>query len=153
MKQQNIGVDIKAPKEKCEDKKCPFHGNLPVRGNLRTGTVVSDKMHNTVVVEWKWRLYVPKYERYESKKTKIKVHNPECVDAKLGDKVKIIKCRPLSKTKNYVVVEKVGQDVDYLREEVYAEKELGKRKVEEKEKLKEPNPAKKEEKEEETKEE
>lgn len=132
MKKHNIGVNVKAPKEKCEDKNCPFHGSLSVRGNMRTGTVVSDKMHNTVLVEWKWKYYVPKYERYESRKTKIKAHNPPCIDAKLGDKVKIMRCRPLSKTKDFVVVEKTGQDMDYLREEVYGEKEVSLKMAEQK---------------------
>ena len=38
--------------------------------------------------------------------SRITAHNPPCIDAKTGDKVKIAECRPLSKTKNFVVVEK-----------------------------------------------
>ena len=38
--------------------------------------------------------------------SRITAHNPPCLDAQRGDKVKIAECRPLSKTKNFVVVEK-----------------------------------------------
>lgn len=145
MKKNNIGVEVNAPKQACDDKKCPFHGNLSVRGNQRVGTVVSDKMRNTVIVEWKWKSFFPKYERYESKKTKIKVHCSPCMGVKLGDKVKIMRCRPLSKTKNHVVVENMGRDIDYLRDQVYAEKEISLKMAEEKMKQQKPKEEPKEE--------
>jgi small subunit ribosomal protein S17 len=46
-----------------------------------------------------------KYERFEKRQSKIHAHNPPCLEAKAGDRVKIAECRPLSKTKSYVVVE------------------------------------------------
>jgi len=38
--------------------------------------------------------------------SRITAHNPPCIGAKTGDKVKIAECRPISKTKSFVVVEK-----------------------------------------------
>ena len=104
----NIGIPTKAPAKTCSDKKCPFHGKLSVHGSIFTGTVVSAKRHNTVSVEWSRRHMLPKYERYERRKTKISVHNPECIAAKEGDMVRIMSCKPLSKTKNFVVIENLG---------------------------------------------
>ena len=51
-----------------------------------------------------------KFERYEKRRTRIKVHNPECINAKEGDIVKISECRPLSKTKNFVIIENLGKE-------------------------------------------
>ncbi|MCF7871817.1 30S ribosomal protein S17 [Candidatus Woesearchaeota archaeon] len=77
---------------------------LSIRGRKFTGTVVSDKMSKTVTVEWERRKYDPKYERYEKRKTKVKAHNPENINAKTGDKVIIAETRPISKTKNFIVL-------------------------------------------------
>lgn len=68
------------------------------------GTVVSTKMDNTVVIERQHMKMVPKYQRYEKRRSKIHAHNPPCVGAKIGDIVTIAECRPISKTKSYVVV-------------------------------------------------
>ena len=78
---------------------------LSTRGRTFKGTVVSDKMEKTVVVEFERRHFVPKYERYERRRTKIKAHNPEDVDAREGDTVIIKETRPISKTKNFLVTE------------------------------------------------
>lgn len=102
------GLDIQPPKEKCSDINCPFHGTLSVRGRTFTGTVISDKMSKTVVVERRYVHKVPKYERYEWRTSKLYAHNPPCIAARMGDKVKIMECRRLSKTKAFVVVQKLG---------------------------------------------
>ena len=107
---KNIGLDVEEPKEKCNDKNCPFHGSLKVRGRQFKGTVISSKMHSTATVEWSRTEYIPKYERYEKKRSKVKAHNPKCINAVEGDIVRIIGCRPLSKTKNFVIVEKIGRE-------------------------------------------
>jgi len=93
--------------KKCTDENCPFHGSLSLRGKEFTGIVLSDKMSKTVSVGWERTIFVPKYERYEKKRSKVKAHNPECLSVKTGDNVKIRQCRPLSKTKHFVVVEKL----------------------------------------------
>jgi small subunit ribosomal protein S17 len=78
---------------------------LSIRGKSFTGKVVSAKMHRTVVVEWERRVLVPKFERYTKRKSKISAHNPDEINAKEGDIVRIQETRPISKTKNFVVVE------------------------------------------------
>lgn len=102
---RNIGVDVAAPKDRCTDRNCPFHGTLSVRGQIIEGVVVSDRMKGTVVVKRDYRRFIPKYERFELRTGKYRAHNPPCIDAKVGNKVRIMECRPLSKTKSFVVIE------------------------------------------------
>lgn len=94
------------PEQGCNDYNCPFHGTLSARGRILNGVVVSDKMEKSVVVTIDYIKFYPKYERYVRKNSRITAHNPPCIDAKTGDKVKIAECRPISKTKSFVVVEK-----------------------------------------------
>jgi len=103
-----VGMGIEPPKELCTDPKCPFHGKLSVRGRAFEGMVVSDKMSRTVTIELKHARKVPKYERYERRTSKLHAHNPPCIAARTGDRVKIMECRRLSKTKAFVVVQKLG---------------------------------------------
>lgn len=109
-KSGKIGMNIENPQQKCGDAKCPFHGKLTVRGRQLTGTIISTKMRKTAVIEFERLGFLPKYERYEKRKTRIKAHNPDCINAKDGDIVKITECRPLSKTKSFVVVQKLGRE-------------------------------------------
>ncbi len=102
---RDIGLDVQPPAKECTDPKCPFHGVLPTRGQVLKGVVVSDKMNNTVVVQRTFVKRIAKFERYEKRKTKVHAHNPPCMNAKQGDNVTIAECRPLSKTKSYVVIE------------------------------------------------
>ncbi|MFH1821711.1 MAG: 30S ribosomal protein S17 [Methanobacteriota archaeon] len=102
-----VGMGIEPPKEKCSDVRCPFHGELSVRGRAFEAVVVSDKMSRTVTVELEGMQHIPKYERYERRTSKYHAHNPACISAKVGDKVKIMECRRLSKTKTFVVVKKM----------------------------------------------
>ena len=106
-KVRDIGYDVKPPEKECSDKNCPFHGTLPIRGKILEGIVVSSKMSKTVIVERNYLHFIPKYERYERRRSKTAAFNPECIDAKIGDKVKIAECRPLSKTKHFVIIEKM----------------------------------------------
>lgn len=106
-KKKNIGLDAKAPKDVCNNSKCPWHGSLKIRGRIFRGEVVSSKSVDTAVVQWNYYNYVQKYERYERRKTRISVHNPACIAAAVGDIVKIGECRPLSKSKSFVIFEKV----------------------------------------------
>jgi small subunit ribosomal protein S17 len=106
-KARNIGIEAKAPKDVCEDEYCPFHGTLPVRGRIIEGIVVSTKAQKTAVIEKQYYHYIPKFERYERRHSRIVAYNPECINAKEGDLVRIAECRPLSKTKSFVVIEKV----------------------------------------------
>jgi small subunit ribosomal protein S17 len=99
-------LSFKKPKKSCEDKNCPFHGELSIRGRVLEGSVVSAKMDKTVVVRRDYLHYVPKYKRYERRHGHVSAHNPPCLEVEEGDRVRIAECRPLSKTVSFVVVEK-----------------------------------------------
>lgn len=77
-----------------------------VRGyrKTRTGIVVSDKMDKTVVVAVRTKVRHPLYGKMVNKTTKFKSHdeNNECG---VGDTVRIMETRPLSKDKRWRVVE------------------------------------------------
>ena len=107
---KDIGLDVPAPAAECDDVNCPFHGALPVRGQVLVGTVVSDKMGKTVVIQRKHEILIKKYQRYEKRQSKIHAHNPPCIDAKVGDVVTVAECRPLSKTKSFVVIKAEAQE-------------------------------------------
>ena len=75
------------------------------RGNrkVRIGTVVSDKMDKTVVVAVETFVTHPLYKKQLKQTTRLKAHdeNNECA---IGDLVKIMETRPLSKDKNWRLV-------------------------------------------------
>ena len=100
---------LRRPSRTCDDPNCPFHGKLSVRGRMLEGVVVSDKMEKSTSIRIDYLRYIPKFERYERRNSKIIAHNPPCIGAKVGDKVKIAECRPLSKTKAFVIIEKLGE--------------------------------------------
>jgi small subunit ribosomal protein S17 len=102
---RDIGIEVTPPMGACRDPLCPFHGTLPVRGQIIEGVVVSDRMDKSVVVKKEHFRYVPKYERHEKRTRNYIAHNPLCIGARVGDSVKLMECRPLSKTKSFVVVE------------------------------------------------
>ena len=92
-----------ATKDECNDKKCPVHGNVSLRGHSFMGRIISDKMHHTATIQIERKHFVKKFNRYEKRFTKIKAHNSDCIGAKEGDLVEIYETRPLSKTKNFVI--------------------------------------------------
>lgn len=71
------------------------------------GTVVSDKMSQTVVVRVDGLKKHPKYQKYFKVSKKYKAHDPENT-YKAGDKVIIQETRPISKDKRWLVVGKVS---------------------------------------------
>lgn len=110
-RKMGIGIEgIEEPEEKCSDKNCPFHGNLSIRGQIQEGVVTSDRPEKTVKVSWMRVHKLPKFERFERRKSSVMAHNPPCINAEKGDRVKVAECRPLSKTKSFVVVAKVEGD-------------------------------------------
>ena len=102
---RDIGVDVKNPEKSCDDEKCPFHGTLSVRGNIIRGTVEKTDMDKSVIVRKDHFNYIPKYERYEKRKSHYPSHLPPCIDVEEGDEVKIMECKPISKSVSYVVIE------------------------------------------------
>lgn len=103
----DIGIGAKAPKKSCDDRNCPFHGQLSVRRKFLDGKVVSTKMTKTVTVERDYLNYIRKYMRYEKRRSRIMAHSPPCLEVHEGDRVKIAECRPISKEVAFVVVEKL----------------------------------------------
>ena len=70
----------------------------------RTGVVVSDKMDKTVVVAIKTKVRHPLYGKMVNRTRKFKAHD-ELNECGIGDTVKIMETRPLSKDKRWRVVE------------------------------------------------
>jgi small subunit ribosomal protein S17 len=105
----DIGIGAKIPKKTCEDRNCPFHGRLSVRRKFLDGKVVSVKMTKTITVERNYLQYVPKYMRYEKRRSRIMAHSPPCLEVREGDRVRIAECRPISKEVAFVVVERLGE--------------------------------------------
>jgi small subunit ribosomal protein S17 len=68
--------------------------------NEKVGEVVSTKMTNTIIVQVSRRVPHPLYKRIITKRKKFYAHDEES-RAKLGDVVRIIECRPLSKLKRW----------------------------------------------------
>ena len=71
---------------------------------VRTGTVISDKMDKTIVVGVESRIKHPLYKKIVKRTYKLKAHdeNNECG---IGDKVRVMETRPLSKDKRWRLAE------------------------------------------------
>ena len=70
----------------------------------RIGTVISDKMEKTIVVAIKENVKHKLYSKIVKTTYKLKAHDEENA-AKIGDKVKVLETRPLSKDKRWRLVE------------------------------------------------
>ena len=70
----------------------------------RTGVVVSDKMNKTIVVAVRDNVRHPLYKKIVKKTYKLKAHD-EKNECKIGDTVKVMETRPLSKEKRWRLVE------------------------------------------------
>ena len=74
------------------------------RRKVRIGRVVSDKMDKTVIVAYGWSSPHPIYKKAVRRETRFMTHDPEN-QAKLGDVVRIVESRPISKTKRWRLAE------------------------------------------------
>jgi len=106
---RNVGLGFKTPREAAEgtyiDKKCPFTGDVSIRGRILTGIVIKTKMMRTIVIRRDYLHYVRKYNRFEKRHKNISVHCSPCFrDVKVGDIVTVGECRPLSKTVRFNVL-------------------------------------------------
>ena len=79
--------------------------------NEKVGEVVSTKMTKTIVVQVTRRVPHPLYKRIVTKRNKFYAHD-EQETAKIGDVVRIVECRPLSKTKRWTLGEVIRRAVD-----------------------------------------
>jgi len=78
--------------------------------NEKIGEVVSTKMAKTIVVEVTRRVPHPLYKRIITKRNKFYAHDEESA-AKIGDTVRIVECRPLSKLKRWNLGEVIRRAV------------------------------------------
>ncbi len=75
---------------------------------IRTGKVISNKMQKSIVVAIERKVAHPLYKKYFKRTTKFYVHD-EKSEAGVGDTVKIMETRPLSKLKRWRLVEIVAK--------------------------------------------
>eukprot|EP00747_Dinoflagellata_sp_TGD_P124841 gnl/TRDRNA2_/TRDRNA2_174064_c0_seq1.p1 gnl/TRDRNA2_/TRDRNA2_174064_c0~~gnl/TRDRNA2_/TRDRNA2_174064_c0_seq1.p1 ORF type:complete len:158 (+),score=46.93 gnl/TRDRNA2_/TRDRNA2_174064_c0_seq1:70-543(+) len=105
---RNVGLSFPTPKEAKEgrfvDKKCPFTGNVSIRGKILKGMVISTKMKRTIIIRRHYLHYIKKYNRFEKRHGNIAVHCSPCFDAKEGDIVTVGQCRTLAKTVRFNVL-------------------------------------------------
>lgn len=101
---RDIGLGVPTPTATCDDRHCPFHGHLAVRGSVFDGEVVTTAMTKTVVVRRELEREDPKFERLRRVSRKYSVHAPPCLKVHKGDWVRIAECRPVAKTVSFVVV-------------------------------------------------
>ena len=109
---KDIGVDVRAPEGEWDgDQNCPFYGSLRLRGQIIEGTVSSIGMSNSIIVQREVTRYMKKYERYEKRTRRYAAHLPSCIgEVESGETVRIMECRPLSKTVKFCVIEKGGSE-------------------------------------------
>jgi small subunit ribosomal protein S17 len=116
-KVRNIGIpNVEPPENTCEDFNCPFHGNLSVRGRIMEGIVTSTKMNKTIAFQTDYLSLIKKYSRYERRRSRKLAHLPPCIEVKVGDTVKVIECRPLSKNVSRVVVSVAPVEIGAVEE-------------------------------------
>jgi len=106
---KNVGLGIKTPVTAIEgtyvDQKCPFTGNVSIRGRILKGVVHSTKMKRTIIIRRDYLHYISKYRRFEKRHKNLSAHCSPCFDGvKEGDVVTVGQCRPLSKTVRFNVV-------------------------------------------------
>ena len=77
----------------------------------RVGDVISNKMTKTIVVRVQRRFPHPEFKKVVTQFNKFYAHD-EKNEAKVGDRVRIQECRPLSKTKRWRLVEVVERNTD-----------------------------------------
>ncbi|KAG6336673.1 hypothetical protein ID866_2420 [Astraeus odoratus] len=109
---KDVGLGFKTPSEAIQgtyiegvvDKKCPFTGNVSIRGRILTGKVISTKMTRTIIIRRDYLHYIPKYHRYEKRHKNLAAHVSPAFRVEVGDMVTVGQCRPLSKTVRFNVL-------------------------------------------------
>lgn len=96
-------------KEKRESAKAEERSKRLVvtRGRIFEG-FVTRKFPNRIAIEFERTIYIPKYERYLKKKTRIHARLPENINVNMGDLVRVQECRPLSKLIHFLVIKKLA---------------------------------------------
>ncbi|XP_034076079.1 40S ribosomal protein S11-like [Gymnodraco acuticeps] len=94
---KSVGLGFKTPREAIDgtyiDKKCPFTGNVSIRGRILSGVVTKMKMQRTIVIRRDYLHYIRKYNRFEKRHKNISVHLSPCFrDVSVGDNVTVGEC-------------------------------------------------------------
>merc|ERR1712225_200920 len=105
---KSIGLGFKTPKT-AVDAKCPFTGNVSIRGRIMRAQVRSTKMKRSIVIRRNYLHFVNKYQRYMKRHKNFTVHCSPCFEPAVGDDVIVGQCRPLSKTVRYNVLQVVSR--------------------------------------------
>jgi ribosomal protein S17 len=75
------------------DKKCPFTGDVSIRGRILTGVVHSTKMTNTIIIRREYLHFIPKYRRYEKRHKNLAAHCSPAFRVEQGDTVTVGECQ------------------------------------------------------------
>ena len=104
-------ADEKNKQIECNDKFCPKHGKISLRGRIFKGKVIK-KFPKRVCIKFERTIYIRKYERYAKRKTKLHARLPDCMadDINIGDYIEIRECRPISKIIHFIVTRKISKE-------------------------------------------
>ncbi|THH03830.1 hypothetical protein EW145_g5974 [Phellinidium pouzarii] len=95
---KDVGLGFKTPTEAINgtyiDKKCPFTGDVSIRGRILTGKVVSTKMTRTIIIRRDYLHYIPKYNRYEKRHKNLAAHASPAFRVDIGDVVTVGEAMP-----------------------------------------------------------
>ncbi|KAG5639230.1 hypothetical protein H0H81_005304 [Sphagnurus paluster] len=90
---KDVGLGFKTPSEAINgtyiDKKCPFTGEISIRGRILTGKVISTKMNRTIIIRRDYLHYIPKYNRYEKRHKNLAAHVSPAFRVEVGDSVTV----------------------------------------------------------------
>lgn len=96
-KTKSIGLGYKTPTEAIEgtyvDKKCPFTGEVSIRGRILKGVVKTHKMKRTLIIRRDYLRYVKKYNRFEKRHKNVAAHVSPAFRVSEGDTVVVGECR------------------------------------------------------------
>jgi|SRR3989344_2445651 len=113
-KEKKTKGEMKKENVSCADKLCPFHGanKLRLRGRVFQGEVIR-KFPGKITVQFERMIKIPKYERYEKRKTNIHARVPDCMKDKfvIGDLVQVSETRPVSKMIHFVLNDIIKSEV------------------------------------------
>ena len=77
--------------------------NRATRGQTFIGKVIRVSLQKNAYIEWERKVFVPKYERYARKRTRVAAHIPDGMSVNVNDTVEIKETRKISNTKNFIV--------------------------------------------------
>ncbi|MEK6860009.1 MAG: 30S ribosomal protein S17 [Nanoarchaeota archaeon] len=106
IKKQEMNIENR----NCNDRCCPVHGQISLRGRSFQGKVIK-KFPKRAVIEFERTVFIKKYERYAKRKTKLHARLPDCMfnDINVGDYIEITECRPISKIVHFIVTKKINE--------------------------------------------